>query len=365
MLPLWVLVLTAVLVAVVVLCVTWVLSTASRLDRLHIRYDKAWHALDAALARRAVVARSVADLMLRSIAQDDAGSSRMRSEAEQLASLAGRAERADRDHREDAENRLSAALSRIRLADVSPQLVSELADAEARVLIARRFHNDAVGDTLALRRRRPVRLLKLAGTAPAPHHFEIVERHYDPPVELLRETVARSSGDLGASGGELRRSARIVVLDDSGKVLLMRGTDPQEPGSAFWFTPGGGVEGDESLLDAAVREMREETGVEVTAKELRGPVWKRREDFRFNGAEMRSEEFFYVYKTREFEPVTDQFTELEVSMVSEYRWCDSVDIQQLCADGEQVYPRELPSLLSEAARIANGAQVPTSPRVIT
>ena len=31
-----------------------------RLDRLHVRYDLSWHSLDAALARRAVVARAVA-----------------------------------------------------------------------------------------------------------------------------------------------------------------------------------------------------------------------------------------------------------------------------------------------------------------
>ena len=42
-------------------------------------------------------------------------------------------------------------------------LVAELADAEARVLLARRFHNDAVRDTLALRERRPVRWLRRKG----------------------------------------------------------------------------------------------------------------------------------------------------------------------------------------------------------
>ena len=54
-------------------------------------------------------------------------------------------------------------------------LVAELADAEARVLLARRFHNDAVRDTLALRERRTVRWLKLSGRAPLPTYFEIAE----------------------------------------------------------------------------------------------------------------------------------------------------------------------------------------------
>ena len=38
----------------------WGYRTANRLDRLHVRYDLSWQALDSALARRAVVARAVA-----------------------------------------------------------------------------------------------------------------------------------------------------------------------------------------------------------------------------------------------------------------------------------------------------------------
>ncbi|HNM86582.1 MAG TPA: exopolyphosphatase, partial [Mycobacterium sp.] len=38
----------------------WAFGTANRLDRLHVRYDLSWQALDGALARRAVVARAVA-----------------------------------------------------------------------------------------------------------------------------------------------------------------------------------------------------------------------------------------------------------------------------------------------------------------
>ena len=58
---------TIVLVVAVVLLLlvllgfgAWGYRTANRLDRLHVRYDLSWQALDAALARRAVVARAVA-----------------------------------------------------------------------------------------------------------------------------------------------------------------------------------------------------------------------------------------------------------------------------------------------------------------
>jgi hypothetical protein len=151
--------LTAVLVAVLVTIAVWAYQTANRLDRLHVRYDLSWQALDAALARRAVVARAVAA---------DSGDAR-------LAGLAYDAERAPRWTREGCENELSTELSQIDPDAVRPALVAELAEAESRVLLARRFHNDAVRDTLALRERRPVRWLRLGGHAPLPTYFEIAE----------------------------------------------------------------------------------------------------------------------------------------------------------------------------------------------
>ena len=72
----------------------------------------------------------------------------------------------------------SPAVTELTLVDadaVPPALMAELSEAESRVLLARRFHNDAVRDTLALRERRPVRWLKLGGRAPLQTYFEIAE----------------------------------------------------------------------------------------------------------------------------------------------------------------------------------------------
>ena len=92
-----------------------------------------------------------------------------------LAALADTAERAPRPAREGCENELSTALSEIDPDTVRPALVAELDEAESRVLLARRFHNDAVRDTLALREQRPVRWLRLGGHAALPTYFEIAE----------------------------------------------------------------------------------------------------------------------------------------------------------------------------------------------
>ncbi|MCA1712355.1 MAG: NUDIX domain-containing protein [Actinobacteria bacterium] len=51
----------------------------------------------------------------------------------------------------------------------------------------------------------------------------------------------------------------MVVLDPDGWVLLLRYDDPP-PMGVHWSTPGGGLEPGESPREAAVRELREETG---------------------------------------------------------------------------------------------------------
>ena len=61
------------------------------------------------------------------------------------------------------------------LPGVPASVQADLAGTSTRVALARRFYNDAVRDTLALRRRRKVRYFRLAGTAPRPEYFEIAE----------------------------------------------------------------------------------------------------------------------------------------------------------------------------------------------
>lgn len=61
-----------------------------------------------------------------------------------------------------------------------------------------------------------------------------------------------------------------MIKDETGRLLLiLRGHDP---GKGLWSIPGGRIEPGESDREAVIREVREETGLEVACGEFLGAV---------------------------------------------------------------------------------------------
>jgi hypothetical protein len=154
-------------VVAAVLLSMWVTFTLTRLDRLHARIDAARAALDAQLVRRAAALLHLAEAVDTGL--DD--SSRAGYEASARAALTA----SGAGSREIAENAVGRAVAQLAggAAQLSAAADAELREAAARVQVARRFYNDAVRDTRALRARRMPRLLRLAGRVELPQFFDI------------------------------------------------------------------------------------------------------------------------------------------------------------------------------------------------
>jgi len=73
-------------------------------------------------------------------------------------------------------------------------------------------------------------------------------------------------GDRLGREGELRTGCSAVIFDETRtKALLTRRTD-----NGLWCIPGGGMEAGESVAEACIREVWEETGLYVSVKRLVG-----------------------------------------------------------------------------------------------
>ena len=59
----------------------------------------------------------------------------------------------------------------------------------------------------------------------------------------------------------IKRAAHVYLVQDQQLLLV---TERMDDGSIFWGLPGGKAHGGESLVDAAVRQVKVETGLEAT-----------------------------------------------------------------------------------------------------
>ncbi|MHA6796769.1 NUDIX hydrolase [Pseudonocardia bannensis] len=79
-------------------------------------------------------------------------------------------------------------------------------------------------------------------------------------------------------------SVTVAVRDDRGRLLLIHKVD-----NGFWALPGGGHDPGESIVDTAVREVREETGVQVRITGLVGTYTDPRHVMQYDDGEVRQQ----------------------------------------------------------------------------
>lgn len=148
----------------------------------------------------------------------------------------------------------------------------------------------------------------------------------------------------GDDGLLFREAARVILLDEHDRVLLIRGHDKDQPERSWWFTVGGGIDDGEDTAAAAVREVREETGIALDRADLVGPVFTRSAIFDFYAEHCRQDEVLYLARVPAASFGADRagWTDLELDVIDELRWWSLDDLARVDIE---VFPESLVSLV--------------------
>lgn len=135
----------------------------------------------------------------------------------------------------------------------------------------------------------------------------------------------------------IRKSVRVLLLNPEDKLLLMCiegfdiATSDGKRNDRFWCTIGGGIETTETLKDAALREIYEETGISAQEVALGPIVWYGEVDLMLKGELTRLHETFIVAKTKKDNVQLHQPTNDEKAVVKKLAWFSLEDIKS-CED---------------------------------
>jgi 8-oxo-dGTP pyrophosphatase MutT (NUDIX family) len=145
-----------------------------------------------------------------------------------------------------------------------------------------------------------------------------------------------------------RKSARLLVIDKDRRVLLFRFIHKAGAlaGQDYWATPGGGVEDDETFHDAAIRELREETG--LIREALGEPLANREFSLQLpDGEYVSSFEQYYLVTSDGVALSRLEWTPQEAEVIADHRWWSRDELRQTT---DVVWPENLLDMLAAVTK---------------
>ena len=140
----------------------------------------------------------------------------------------------------------------------------------------------------------------------------------------------------------------MIVLDAQERVLLFRIREPSYPEEGTcWELPGGGIDNEETYVTAALRELREETGIIAEPTQVGRPVWSRRATFRHAGERRLQNEVVVIIRLDDSRPEIDETEQLadEKETYCGFLWWSVHEIE---ASAERFYPGSLQKYVRRA-----------------
>ncbi len=128
-------------------------------------------------------------------------------------------------------------------------------------------------------------------------------------------------------------------------MLLFHTRDPVHPEfGTWWELPGGGIDRGESFVEAAIRELREETGIIAAAGQVGPPLWRRRATFRHRHVRRLQNEVIVTVRLKTVGPAVDESRRLDYEKEDyfDFRWWP---VPEVIASTARFYPGLLPKLL--------------------
>lgn len=148
-----------------------------------------------------------------------------------------------------------------------------------------------------------------------------------------------------------RTVARVLPVSGDSKVLLLLGCDPALPDVRYWFTVGGAADPGESLAEAGVRELREETGIDVLVEDLGEPFGTFEVGFAWNGRDYVNDSTLFAVAIDETPVSFEGLDLLESQSIFEARWWTPEELED---DGRAVDPRLMEQMRTAIAHVRGG-----------
>ena len=144
---------------------------------------------------------------------------------------------------------------------------------------------------------------------------------YDNKKNKMGKTLIRESGE--PLDGEFKLSIHLWIINSNGEFLIQKRSSSRKANPNKWAFTGGAVDSGEESYQGAIREAKEEMGINLDSN-----------DVEFLLGFKREHDFVDVFIAKSDTDIKD--VKMQESEVSESKWVNLVELDEIIRNGEFV-----------------------------